>query len=193
MAAYPPQMQIREKLQQMPDSMMGLFAKQLVINDLMIHAADSAKLGLDSAEQNQIRTVFVSSVQNSFNGLGITPASLADSGKTVSAREKIAGARIETFMNALLANKAQFVDVSEPVSRALRAKYEARIVPAGIDRAVTEAAKATAKADSAKAKNMPQSAVPAPGAAAPAAPAPAAPAPAAPAPAKSGTPAPKKP
>jgi parvulin-like peptidyl-prolyl isomerase len=180
MAAYPPQTQIREKLQQLPDSVMGLFAKQLVVNELMLKAADSAKIDLDSTEKANIRQLFSGSVVASFTGLNITPASLADSGKSVSAREKIAGGRIEAYMNLLLANKAQFVDVSEPVSSALRAKYEARVVPAGIDRAVAEAQKSAAKADSAKAKNMPQSAVPAPGpaGAAPAAPAPAAPAPA---------------
>ena len=178
MAAYPPQTQIREKLQQLPDSVMGLFAKQLVVNELMLKAADSAKIELDSSEKANLRQVFTSSVSNSFNGLGIAPASLADSGKSVSARQKIAAARIERFMNALLSNTAQFVDVSEPVSRVLRSKFEARVVPAGIDRAVTEAQKAVAKADSAKAKNMPQSAVPAPGAPAPAPSAPASPAPA---------------
>jgi peptidyl-prolyl cis-trans isomerase D len=162
MAAYPPQTQIREKLQQLPDSVMGLFAKQLVVNELMLLAADSAKITLDSTEKSNLHTIFVGSVWNSYNGLGITPASLADSGKSVSAREKIAAARIEKFMDALLANKAQFVDVSEPVSRALRAKFDARIVATGIDRAVVEAQKAVAAADSAKAKNMPQSAVPDP-------------------------------
>ena len=174
MAAYPPQTQIREKLQQLPDSVMGLFAKQLVVNELMLVAADSAKITLDSSEKANLHQIFVGSVWASYNGLGITPASLADSGKSVSAREKIAAARIEKFMDALLANKAQFVDVSEPVSRALRAKFDARIVAAGIDRAVTEAQKAVAASDSAKAKNMPQSAVPDPTAAgaAPAAPAP---------------------
>jgi hypothetical protein len=187
MAAYPPQTQIREKLQQLPDSVMGLFAKQLVVNELMLLAADSAKITLDSSEKANMHTVFVGSVWNSYNGLGITPASLLDSGKSVSAREKIAAARIEKFMDALLANKAQFVDVSEPVSRALRAKFDSRIVSAGIDRAVTEAQKAVAKADSAKAKNMPQSAVPDP--TAPASAPPAAPAPAPP----KTLPAPKKP
>jgi parvulin-like peptidyl-prolyl isomerase len=171
MAAYPPQTQIREKLQQLPDSVMGLFAKQLVVNELMLLAADSAKITLDSGEKANLHSIFVGSVWSSYNGLGITPASLADSGKTVSAREKIAAARVEKFMDALLANKAQFVDVSEPVSRALRAKFDSRIVAAGIDRAVTEAQKAVAAADSAKAKNMPQSAVPDP-TAAPAAPQP---------------------
>jgi parvulin-like peptidyl-prolyl isomerase len=194
MAAYPPQTQIRQKLQQLPDSVMGLFAKQLVVNELMLKAADSAKIELDSSEKANLRQVFTGSVWNSYNGLGITPASLADSGKSVSAREKIAAARIETFMDALLANKAQFVDVSEPVSRALRSKFEARVIGAGIDRAVSEAQKAAAKADSAAAKNMPRSAVPAPGPAAPAAaPASAPPATAAPKPdAAKSAPAPAK-
>ncbi len=180
MAAYPPQTQIREKLQQLPDSVMGLFAKQLIVNELMLKAADSAKIGLDSTDRANMHQVFVSAVWNAYNGLGIAPASLADSGKSVSAREKIAGARIDKFMDALLANKAQFVDVAEPVSLALHNKFESRVMPAGLDRAVVAAQKAVAKADSTAAKNMPQSAVPAPGAEPPAA----APAPAAPAPKK---------
>jgi hypothetical protein len=169
MAAYPPQARIREQIQQLPDSIAVSFAKQLIVNDLLIMAADSAKLTLDSAEQANLHQIFTGSVQNSFGGLGITPGQLADSGKNVSAREKIAGARIEKFMDALLANKAQFVDVSEPVSRALRSKYEARVLSTGIDRAVTDAGKLAAQADSAKAKAMPQSAVPSPGASPPAA------------------------
>ncbi|HEY2849532.1 MAG TPA: peptidylprolyl isomerase [Gemmatimonadaceae bacterium] len=164
MAAYPPQTQIREKLQQLPDSVMGLFVKQLITNEMMLKAADSAKITLDSTDKANLRRVFVSSVWNAYGGLGIVPASLADSGKTVAAREKIAGARIDKFMEALLSNKAQFVDVAEPVALALHDKFESRVMPAGIDRAVTAAQKATASADSAAAKNMPQSAVPAPGA-----------------------------
>lgn len=180
MAAYPPQTQIREKLQQLPDSVMGLFAKQLITNELMLQAADSAKIGLDSTDKANLRQVFTSAVWNAYNGLGIAPASFADSGKTLAAREKIAAARIETYMDALLANKAQFVDVAEPISLALHTNFEARVFPAGIDRAVTAAQKAVAKNDSAKAKNMPKSEVPAPGAPAPAAAPQATPAPSAP-------------
>lgn len=165
MAAYPPQTQIREKLQQLPDSVMGLFVRQLITNELMLKAADSAKITLDSTDKANLHQVFVSAVWNAYGGLGIQPASLADSGKTLAAREKIAGARIDKFMDALLANRAQFVDVAEPVSLALHRKFEARVMPAGIDRAVTAAQKLVASADSAAAKNMPQSAVPAPGAA----------------------------
>ena len=64
MAAYPPQAQIREKLQQLPDSIMGLFAKQLIVNELMLKAADSAKIQLDSGEKANVRQVFTSAVMN---------------------------------------------------------------------------------------------------------------------------------
>jgi parvulin-like peptidyl-prolyl isomerase len=164
MAAYPPQAQIREKLQQLPDSVMGLFAKQLVVNELMLRAADSAKIALDSGEKANIRMAFQQSVMNSFGGLNITPKSLADSAKSTSDREKLAAARIGKYMDDLLANKAQYVDVSEPVSRVLRSKFEARVLSTGIDRAVSEAQKAAARADSAVSKAMPKSAVPSPAA-----------------------------
>jgi hypothetical protein len=84
---------------------------------------------------------------------------------------------VDKYLDKLLKNETQFVDVPEPVSLALRKKYEARVVTAGIDRAVAEAGKLKARADSAKAKNLPSSVVPMPGQAAPAAPPPAAAAP----------------
>src|SRR6185312_8943323 len=78
MAAYPPQTQIREKLQQLPDSVMGLFVRQLITNELMLKAADSAKITLDSTDKANLRQVFVSAVWNAYGGLGIQPAALAD-------------------------------------------------------------------------------------------------------------------
>jgi hypothetical protein len=74
---------------------------------------------------------------------------------------------VEAYLGKLLRNEAQFVEVSEPVTIVLRKKYEARVVTAGIDRAVAEATKVKAASDSAKAKAMPPSVVPTPGQAAP--------------------------
>ena len=97
----------------------------------------------------------------------MSPAQLADSAKTVAEKEKLAALRIEQYLDALLKNQAQFIDVSEPVSIALHKKYDTRIVTASVERAVTEAVKLKAAADSAVAKAMPSSVVPMPGAAAP--------------------------
>lgn len=167
MAAFPPQQRIREQIAQAPDSMMPNFVKNLMRQELMIHAADSAKVTLDTQDLNGIRRLFTGSVMNSLNTLNIAPAQLKDSAKTVSERERLAQTRVEAYLDKLLRNEASFVEVSEPVTIALRKKYEARVVAAGTDRAVAEATKLKALSDSAKAKSMPPSVVPMPGQAAP--------------------------
>jgi len=166
-AAFPPQMQIRQQLQQQPDSVLPQFVKSLMRNELLLRSADSAKLVLDSAEVEQVRGAFRSSVQQSMGGLGILPSQLADSAEAAGGRAALAAARIDSFFAKLLKNEVQFVDISEPVSLALRSKYEGRVNESGLDRAVTLATELKAKADSAASAALPQSEVPMPGAAPP--------------------------
>ena len=179
-AAFPPQARIREQISQAPDSAIPYFVKNVMRNEMVLRAADSAKVQLDTADVNNIRRSFRGSLMAAMNGLRVSPTALADSAKTTAEKERLASGRVEAYLDQLLKNQAQFIDVSEPVAIALRKKFEARVVTAGIDRAVAEADKAKAKADSAKAAAMPATAVPMPGApAAGAAPTPApAPAPA---------------
>ena len=169
-AAFPVQMQIRRQLMQAPDSAMPDFLKNLMRTELLLKAADSAKIVVEPAEMEQIRTSFRASVANSMNSLGVSPKQLADSAKSTGDREKLASARIDAYMVKLLKNEAQFVDVSEPVSLALRRKYDAKVTLAGVDKAITLAADVKTKADSAQNANMPKSEVPMPGAAQKAAP-----------------------
>ena len=150
-AAYPPQAKIREQIAQAPDSMMPTFVKYVMRNDLMLKAADSAKITIDTAEMNGIHKAFTAAMMATMTGLGVAPAQLADSAKSRPEREKLAAARVEKYLNALLKNQTQFVDVSEGLASALHQKYEPRLVATGVDRAVTEATKAKAAADSAKA------------------------------------------
>jgi len=166
-AAFPSQMQLRRNLAQAPDSLLPDFLRNLMRNELLLKAADSAKVTVDSAELAQIRGAFRLSVQSAMGGLGLLPAQLADSAKSNADREKLAAARVDAYMTKLLKNEAQFVDVSEPVSLALRRKYDAKVTVAGIDRAVTLATAAKAKADSATNATMPATEVPMPGAGGP--------------------------
>jgi peptidyl-prolyl cis-trans isomerase D len=166
-AAFPPQARIREQIGQAPDSAMPYFVKNVMRNELVLHAADSARITLDTAEVGGMRKAFTASVMGTFAALQIAPSQLKDSAKTQSEREHLASARIEAYLDKLLKNQAQFVDVSEPVALALRKQYDGRVYPAGIERAVTLATKLKAQDDSAKAKAMPPTAVPMPGAGAP--------------------------
>ncbi len=175
-AAFPPQARIREQITQAPDSAIPYFVKNVMRNEMVLRAADSAKVQLDTADVNNIRRAFRGSLMGAMNGLRVSPAALTDSAKTTAEKERLAAARVEAYLDLLLKNQAQFIDVSEPAAIALRKKFEARVVTAGVERAVAEATKAKAKADSAKTAAMPSTVVPMPnmpGAAAPAGPAPA--------------------
>ncbi|MBI1810025.1 MAG: peptidylprolyl isomerase, partial [Gemmatimonadetes bacterium] len=154
-AAFPAQMRIREQIASAPDSAMPYFVKNVMRNEIILHAADSAKIGVDSTDAAGIRNAFRSSLANTLTALKITAKDLADSAKTSSERERLAASRVEAYLDKLLKNQTQFVDVSEPVAIALRKKFDARVVHAGIDRAVTESGKLKAAADSAKAANLP--------------------------------------
>lgn len=163
-AAFPPQMQIKQQLQQQPDSVLPQFVKSLMRNELLLRSADSAKLELDSTEVEQVRGAFRASVQQSMGGLGILPSQLADSAEATGGRPALAAARIDSFFAKLLKNEVQFIDISEPVSLALRSKYEGRVNESGLDRAVTLATELKAKADSAASAALPPTEVPMPGA-----------------------------
>ncbi|MHB8838995.1 MAG: peptidylprolyl isomerase [Gemmatimonadaceae bacterium] len=183
MGAMPPQARIREQLMSAPDTAIPYFLKQIARNELVLKAADSAKTVPDSAAMANIRNAFYGQVAGAMSELKVAPFFLKDSAKTVSEKERLAASRIDSYFDLLLAEKAPFVNVPEPVSAALRAKYESRVVAAGIERALERAAKIRQVSDSTRAAQQPPSAVPMPGAE-PAAPQSAAPAPKPAAPAK---------
>jgi hypothetical protein len=173
--AFPNPQQLRQQIQQAPDSALPEFVKAIVRNDLLLHQADSAKVTLDTAETNEIRRAFVSMVANTWSGLNISPNRLADSAKTVAERERLAAARIDNYMDRLLTKDEQFVPVQPTLEAALHSKYDYKVNAAGIDRALERAQRIRTVADSTRAAQQPQSAVPLPGQ--PGAPAPTTPAP----------------
>jgi len=160
MAAFPPQSQMRQQVVQAPDSVIPMFVLNVMRNELLLRAADEAKVGLDSAQHAEIRQAFYGGVMGAMNRLNIAPAQLADSGSDAAARERLAASRIEDYMTAMIKNQIEYVDVAEQIVLVLRDKFESRVVPAGIDRVLAEATKVRAAADSARAATQPPSAVP---------------------------------
>ena len=173
--AFPNPQQLRQQIQQAPDSALPEFVKAVVRNDLLLRQADSAKITLDTNEVNEIRRAFVGMVANTWSGLNISPNRLADSAKTVAERERLAAARVDDYMDRLLTKDEQFVPIQPTLESALHAKYDYKVNAAGVDRALERAQRIRAVADSTKAAQQPPSAVPLPGqpGATPAAPAPA--------------------
>ncbi|MDQ6737973.1 MAG: peptidylprolyl isomerase [Gemmatimonadota bacterium] len=167
MATFPPQAQAQQRgqLANAPDSVVVMFVKNFITNDLVLHAADSAKVGPTPEEMKQLHNAFFQARDAAWAQLGVDPKSLADSGKTESDRVRIASARVNKYMDALVGGQAQFVQVPEPVASVLREKQGASVNSAGLDRAVERSVKNRAAADSSARAGAPPTAVPMPGAA----------------------------
>ncbi len=147
-AAYPPQAQLRPQIINAPDSLIAQFVKQIVRNELLLTKADSAKIQADTAEIANLRMSFRSNLTAAWAALGVTPAELADSAKSAGDREKLAGARIDSYFDKLVKNEVQFADVAYPVARALQNKFSFTLNDASIERAVEKAKALRAAKDS---------------------------------------------
>jgi hypothetical protein len=131
--------------------------------ELLLQRADSAKIALTPEEVANLHRDFAQVVTMSWQQMGIDPKSLADSAKSTAERERLAASRVDAFLEKIMAGQAQPIPVPAPLQIVLMDKYEASVNPAGIDRAVEQATKIRATADSAKAAQQPKSAVPLPG------------------------------
>ncbi len=162
LAAFPPQSRMRANVMQAADSMIPVFVKNVMRNELLLREADSAKVGADSAERAEIRQAFLNGVRSTMERLNLHPSQLTDSAADLSAREELAGRRVDAYLSSLFRNEAQYVEVPEQLVIVLRDKYEARLVPNAIDRAVTEATRLRATADSTAEATRPPTSVPMP-------------------------------
>jgi hypothetical protein len=161
--SFPPQARIQQQLPQVPDTAVNSFVKSIAQREVLLQRADSAKIGLDPQEQAQLYQQFGQMVQMVWEGLGVTPKQLADSGKTPAERERIAALRVEEHLDKIVAGEAQPVPVPPPLEELLHEKYQWSTNPAGLDRATEAATKVRAAADSVRAQNQPKSEVPLPG------------------------------
>jgi hypothetical protein len=162
LTTIPPQAGLKERVKTAPDSLLPVFVTNFVRNELVVHAADSAKLVPDSAQMVQIRALFTNSLVTAWTALGVDPKTLATAAKSKSDREKLAHQKVEEYVKNLLTQKAQYVDVTQPVEWALREKYDWDINSDAINRALLQAATVRLHADSTKTAGQPPTVVPVP-------------------------------
>ena len=168
MAALPNGPQLRGQITQAPDSLIKLFVRQVARQEVLLKKADSAKITLDSNETINLRRAYVSAIGNIWSGLGVAPAQLTDSAKNESDRQHLAAARVDGYLDRLVQQRAQFVDVPTPIEAGVRAKGDYSLNDGAIDKALERAARVRASADSARSASQPPTAVPLPGQGAPA-------------------------
>lgn len=162
--AYPPEQGLIPQIQNAPDTIIPTLIKNFMRNELFLVQADSAKVDLTDQEKSQIRAEFRTLVINSWTQLGVAPNQLADSAKTVAARETLGSNRVNVFLENMLVKDGAFVPIARSMDLMLRMRFPgAKIVDAGIDRALEAAQKLRGSSDSTRAANRPASAVPMPG------------------------------
>jgi hypothetical protein len=162
--AYPPEQGLVPQIQNAPDTVIPILIRNFIRNELFLAQADSAKVDLSDQEKMAIRAEFRTLVVNSWTQLGVAPNQLADSGKTVPEREKIAAGRVNAFIDNMLIRDGAFVPVARSMDLMLRMRYPgSKIMDAGVDRALEAALKLRGSADSTRAANQPATAVPMPG------------------------------
>jgi hypothetical protein len=160
--ASPQSARLAQQITGAPDSLVIQYVKNMAQRDVLLQRADSLKVAVTPEELASLHRDFVQAVVQSWQAMNLDPKSLADSGKTVDAREKIAAARVEAFLDRIMAGGVQPLPIPSPLQIVLMNKYPAKVNAAGIDRAVELAAKLRASADSAKTASQPKSAVPLP-------------------------------
>ena len=162
METFPPQAGIQERVKTAPDSLIPVFVKNFVRNELVLHSADSAKVGPDSAQLAQIRGMFRSSLTTAWTALNLDPKNLEAAAKSKGDRAKLAATRVEDYITRLMSQQAQYVDVTLPVQNVLRDKYDNTINAPAIDKVLIEAAKIRLASDSTTKAGQPKSVVPLP-------------------------------
>ncbi|MDB4908490.1 MAG: PpiC-type peptidyl-prolyl cis-trans isomerase [Gemmatimonadetes bacterium] len=160
---FPPQARVAQQMQQVPDSLIRDFIKGIARRDLVLAKADSAKVTLTAEESNGLHKDFGSAVQQIWQLIGVDPKALADSAKSGAERERLAAARVEAYLDRVMAGTAQPIPVPPPLAAVLNMKYESKVNAAGIDRAVERAKVVRLAADSVRASQQPRSQVPIPG------------------------------
>lgn len=166
--ATPQSGRLTQQILSAPDSMVNMYVTNMAQREVLLRRADSAKAGLSPEEMSNLHRDFLQVVTMSWQQMGISPKSLADSAKSTAERERLAASRVEAFLDRIMAGQAQPIPVPAPLQVVLMDKFDASVNAAGIDRAVERATQLRATADSVRAAGQPKSAVPLPGAMPPA-------------------------
>jgi hypothetical protein len=165
--SVPNRAEVMQQVMAMPDSVVPMVMKNVVFNDHLVpRMADSAKVAVDSSEIADVRASLTNLVAETWRQLGVDPASLG--GPTASEPEKLkeAATRMDAYVEGMMATTARYVAVPDPLESLLRGSFSNSISESGLRRAVEQAVKVRAAADSVRATqrdNAPGSAIPMPG------------------------------
>jgi hypothetical protein len=150
--------QYTSQLQQAPDSMLERFARILTQNVLLLQEADVNKISITPTEWASLKQRYDSELDTLRMEMGLQGGDLTDSSIATRDREKVAGLKVETYLDKLVQGKGRLRPLPAALATLLRERFPYRIHDAGLNRAVEIATEAKAKADSASPKGAMQQA-----------------------------------
>ncbi len=163
METVPPQQGIMQRIPGAPDSSLKPFIKQVALQQVLLRRADSAHVTMKDEDKANMYTQIGQLVGNLESTLGVEPKMLADSAKSVPEKERLAAARVDAYLDRMMAGQAQPITIPLPLKKLLDAKYDASVNSAGIDRGLERATKLRKVADSTRMANQPKTQIPLPG------------------------------
>ncbi|HEY6808003.1 MAG TPA: peptidylprolyl isomerase [Gemmatimonadales bacterium] len=131
---------IIQSLPQATDDQVGQMLRALTQRNILIEQADSAKVTLTPDDWRDIHAEYDSALSIVETVLELTPAMLHDSASTPAARQAFAQGRVNRWLSAVVNGQSRFYPMPPYFADALRAKADWSINPAGIQRAVDQAA-----------------------------------------------------
>lgn len=145
-----------------PDSILRGFVEEIARRELLVREAERLGFDIPAEDRNRLITDWRQLVTSLWEQLGVSPTQLADSANTPADRERVAAARVESYLDRMMSGQAQLLQVPPVLAGALRDRFEGRVNTAGIEGAVERAQKVRAAADSAAAAAQPSTAIPLP-------------------------------
>jgi hypothetical protein len=130
------------------DEQISAFLDLLAQRGIQIALADSSGVTLTPEDWGQVRTEHDSALALLEATLGLSAQVLADSAPGEDARARFAAARVDSYLERVLSQRAQFIPVPSFLAEALRARNEWTVSAAGVAQALSRAQTLRATADS---------------------------------------------
>jgi parvulin-like peptidyl-prolyl isomerase len=161
--SIPQSQQLRQQVLAASDSDVVHFVNAVARQELIHREAQRAGVAPTAEERAQLREQWRQIVVGTWAQLGVAPGALADTSVGQAERERLAAAKVDQLISAMVNGEVQPVPVPPQLALTLQEKYQAKINPAGVERAFERAGKVRVVADSARSAARPQSQVPLPG------------------------------
>ncbi|MBI1968238.1 MAG: peptidylprolyl isomerase [Gemmatimonadetes bacterium] len=130
------------------DEQIEQFLKVVAQRHLLLEQADSAKVNLAPEDWAYLKAQHDSALTILETLLNLSPQLFRDSAQPPAAREQLAAARVNDYLDRVVQSRAQFMPIPPLLAEVLRARADWSVSQAGLRRAVERAKEMRATADS---------------------------------------------